>query len=58
MPLITALRRKKQVDLCEFETILARIVISRTARTLSQKQKDKVGAGGMALELRGHDNLS
>ena len=32
MPLVSILRRQKQVDLCEFETSLVYIVSSRTAR--------------------------
>ena len=46
MPLIPALRRQGQVDLCEFKSSLVYIVNSRTARTtyvnlVSKKQKTK-----------------
>ena len=37
IPLIPELRRKKQVDLCEFVASLVYRVSSRTARTVSQK---------------------
>ena len=37
MPLIPALSRQKQVDLCEFKTSLVYRVSSRTAKTASQR---------------------
>ena len=37
MPLIPALKRQRQVDLCEFEASLVYIVSSRIARTVSQR---------------------
>ena len=49
MPLIPALRRLKQVDLCEFKASLVYRVSSRTARAIQRNpvskknQKKKVG---------------
>ena len=37
MPLIPALRRQRQVDLCEFEASVVYKAISRTARTVTQR---------------------
>jgi hypothetical protein len=37
MPLISALRRQRQEDLCEFDTSLVHIVSSRTARAYVDK---------------------
>jgi hypothetical protein len=43
IPLIPALRRQKQMDLCKFEASLVYRVSSRTARAT---QRDPVGGGG------------
>jgi len=37
MPLISAPRRQRQVDLCEFKSTLVNRVSSRTARAVSQR---------------------
>ena len=41
MPLIPALGRERQVDLCEFEASLIYRVSSRTARTVTQRKTRK-----------------
>ena len=56
MPLIPALRRQKQADLCEFEASLVYRASSRTVKTdtqrnpVSKNQKKKSG-GGMLPKL-------
>ena len=40
MPVIPALGRKRQVDLCEFEASLVYNVSSRTARDVTQRNPD------------------
>ena len=42
MPLIPALRRQRQVDLCEFEASLVYRVSSRTARATQRNPVKKV----------------
>ena len=41
MPLIPALRRQRQTDLCEFKTSLVYKEISRTARTVTQRGRKR-----------------
>ena len=40
MPLIPALRRQRQVDLCEFEASLVYEASSRTVRAVTQRNPD------------------
>ena len=53
MPLISALRRQRQVDLCEFK---ASLVYKATQRSpvlkTGKREKRKGGAGKMAQQLR------
>ena len=49
-PVIPALRRQRQVDLCGFETCLVCIVSSRTARA---KERDPVSKKGRRGEKEG-----
>jgi hypothetical protein len=64
MPLIPALKRKRQKDLCEFEAILVYIVSFRTVRASQrnavskkkkkrkEKEKRGLGAGERSQRLR------
>ena len=61
MPLIPALRRQRQVNLCEFEVSLVYRVSSRTAKAVTEKpslEKQKMRAGEMAQRLRASPALT
>jgi hypothetical protein len=58
MPLISALERQRQVDLCEFETSLVYIVIPRTARYYFERKgerKERRGEERRGEERRGEE---
>ena len=52
MPLIPALGRKRQEDLCEFEVSLVYRVSSRTGSKATQRNPARGGGGGRKILTR------